>query len=214
MEPLLTVGDVAKYLKVTPRTVYSFLESGTLKGVKIGRSWRIRKHDLEMLGGKSIPVYENHRQLSGDAAMDARNRLIAELMDFDEEGLRDLARLISIMKSDRSLRRYKAIFDAMPCATLVVDSAGNVTVANAAAVRLLGMTVADLKTRKIGELPGMEALAEIDNVFDAARREGGSTVLALQGRIGEASAPIQWIQVCLCGQDDAIVQFCCNAHVG
>ena len=41
MEKILTAEEVAEYLKVNIRTVYKLLESGELRGRKIGRIWRI-----------------------------------------------------------------------------------------------------------------------------------------------------------------------------
>lgn len=41
MERILTADEVAEYLKVNIRTVYKLLESGELRGIKVGRIWRI-----------------------------------------------------------------------------------------------------------------------------------------------------------------------------
>lgn len=43
---LLTKEQVAKVLQVTPRTVHSYIESGELPAVKIGRRVRITTEDL------------------------------------------------------------------------------------------------------------------------------------------------------------------------
>ncbi len=47
MEGLLTVEQTAEKLQVSKITVYRLLELGKLKGVKIGRVWRICLYDLE-----------------------------------------------------------------------------------------------------------------------------------------------------------------------
>ena len=44
---LLTVRDAAKYLKIHPETVRTKLREGTLKGVKVGTVWRIKREDLD-----------------------------------------------------------------------------------------------------------------------------------------------------------------------
>ncbi|MCX5888201.1 MAG: helix-turn-helix domain-containing protein [Deltaproteobacteria bacterium] len=46
-EKLLTPEDAAKALVVKPETVREWLRTGKLKGVKMGRLWRIREKDLE-----------------------------------------------------------------------------------------------------------------------------------------------------------------------
>jgi excisionase family DNA binding protein len=45
-EQVLTVKEVAKYLKVNERTIYRMAEAGRLPAFKIGNSWRVRESDL------------------------------------------------------------------------------------------------------------------------------------------------------------------------
>lgn len=47
MEQLLTPEEVADKLRVTRRTVYEWLRTGRLKGLKAGPFWRIRPVDLD-----------------------------------------------------------------------------------------------------------------------------------------------------------------------
>jgi len=47
-EELLTVKGAAKVLSVKPTTVREWLKAGKLKGVKMGRLWRIRESELEV----------------------------------------------------------------------------------------------------------------------------------------------------------------------
>lgn len=44
---LMTAGEAAKVLKVSPKTVYVMMQSGEIAAVKFGRSVRIRRVDLE-----------------------------------------------------------------------------------------------------------------------------------------------------------------------
>lgn len=44
---LLTPEEVAERLAVTPRSIRIWLRQGKLKGVRVGRLWRIRERDLE-----------------------------------------------------------------------------------------------------------------------------------------------------------------------
>jgi len=46
-DQLLTVKEVAEYLNVHELTVRRHLESGKLKGYKVGNRWRIKRVDLE-----------------------------------------------------------------------------------------------------------------------------------------------------------------------
>lgn len=46
-EKLLTPEQVAERLQVTVQTIYTWMRSGYLPSVKMGRLWRIRPDDLE-----------------------------------------------------------------------------------------------------------------------------------------------------------------------
>lgn len=45
-EDIMTVSEVAKYLKISEVTTYKFVQEGKIPAFKIGRSWRIKKQDL------------------------------------------------------------------------------------------------------------------------------------------------------------------------
>lgn len=45
-EELLTVDEVAEFLRTSPNTIYRWLRAGKLPGVKLGKEWRIRKETL------------------------------------------------------------------------------------------------------------------------------------------------------------------------
>lgn len=46
-DPVLTIKDVADYLKVNERTIYRLAASGNLPGFKVGNSWRFKQSELE-----------------------------------------------------------------------------------------------------------------------------------------------------------------------
>lgn len=46
-ERFYTIKEVAELLKVSDGAVRKWLKSGKLKGIKLGRIWRIKKSDLE-----------------------------------------------------------------------------------------------------------------------------------------------------------------------
>lgn len=47
-EPILTIKDVADYLKVNERTIYRLAAKGEVPGFKVGNSWRFKQHELEL----------------------------------------------------------------------------------------------------------------------------------------------------------------------
>ena len=46
---VMTVRDVADYLKLDERTVYNLANSGKLPAVKIGKQWRFRRSMIDRL---------------------------------------------------------------------------------------------------------------------------------------------------------------------
>lgn len=46
VERFLTVGEVAKHLRVSNMTVYRLVNSGQLAAVRVGRGYRIREDDV------------------------------------------------------------------------------------------------------------------------------------------------------------------------
>lgn len=73
-DEVLTVQEVARYLKLAPKTVYALVSSGELRSFRVGRAVRCRKVDVEAfitaraLGGEgdSPPSHES-TPTSGDA---------------------------------------------------------------------------------------------------------------------------------------------------
>lgn len=47
MSEIMTVEDVAKYLKIDESTVYLWAQRGKLPAIKIGRFWRFKKEDID-----------------------------------------------------------------------------------------------------------------------------------------------------------------------
>ena len=46
-EEVLTIRDVAEYLKVTDKTVYGLAQQSRIPGFKVGGQWRFRRRDIE-----------------------------------------------------------------------------------------------------------------------------------------------------------------------
>jgi excisionase family DNA binding protein len=46
-EPLLTVGEVARTMRVSNMTVYRLVKSGQLAAIRVGKNYRIRRTDVE-----------------------------------------------------------------------------------------------------------------------------------------------------------------------
>jgi excisionase family DNA binding protein len=46
-DEIMTVEEVAKYLKMKPQTVYKWAQEGRIPGAKLGKEWRFRKRILD-----------------------------------------------------------------------------------------------------------------------------------------------------------------------
>lgn len=44
---LLTVAEACRYLKVSPRTLFRYIQDRHLPGFKLGKDWRFARTDLE-----------------------------------------------------------------------------------------------------------------------------------------------------------------------
>ena len=45
--PILTLAEVARYLRVHPSTVYRLLKSNQLPAFRVGKDWRFRLEDID-----------------------------------------------------------------------------------------------------------------------------------------------------------------------
>ena len=48
-EDILTIREVADYLKINEKTAYRLAAEGKLPGFKVGGAWRFRKDEIERL---------------------------------------------------------------------------------------------------------------------------------------------------------------------
>ena len=46
-DEILTLGEVAEYLKLAEKTAYRLAAEGKLPGFKVAGSWRFKKEDIE-----------------------------------------------------------------------------------------------------------------------------------------------------------------------
>jgi PTS system nitrogen regulatory IIA component len=53
---ILTIEEVAKYLRVSERTVYEWAQKGEIPAGKIGTAWRFKKTDIESWVNERLPA--------------------------------------------------------------------------------------------------------------------------------------------------------------
>jgi excisionase family DNA binding protein len=68
---ILTIEEVATYLRLTPQTIYKWAQEKRIPAVKLGKEWRFRRSvidrwfDAQLTGGDAS---------SGDPKLDTSNR--------------------------------------------------------------------------------------------------------------------------------------------
>lgn len=59
---IMTVGELAEYLKVSRTTIYMLAQQGSIPGNKVGKSWRFHKDAIdEWLRTRSRKVKRNKK---------------------------------------------------------------------------------------------------------------------------------------------------------
>jgi excisionase family DNA binding protein len=43
MDDIMTLEEIAKYLKLKPQTIYTWAQDGRIQAAKLGKEWRFRK---------------------------------------------------------------------------------------------------------------------------------------------------------------------------
>lgn len=51
---ILTTEEVAKFLKMSPQTIWRWINQGKMPAFKLGGVWRVRKSDLDKMIDKKI----------------------------------------------------------------------------------------------------------------------------------------------------------------
>jgi len=62
MDEILTVREVAKYLKLSRTTIWRWCNEGKLQAFKVGRGWRIHRSDIEKITGLNTQNYGETEQ--------------------------------------------------------------------------------------------------------------------------------------------------------
>jgi excisionase family DNA binding protein len=47
MDEIMTLEEVAKYLKLKPQTIYSWAQNDKIPAAKLGKEWRFRKSVID-----------------------------------------------------------------------------------------------------------------------------------------------------------------------
>lgn len=93
-EEIYTVEQFAERLKLHPKTVRRFIREGRLRAVKVGKSYRILRSDMEAMTGAT----------PGARPTSARVTAIVDLSDVEPAKAQSLARVLPAMRMGREAR--------------------------------------------------------------------------------------------------------------
>ena len=61
-DEMLTIEDVAAYLKLKPQTIYKWAQTGKIPGAKFGKEWRFRRSAIEQWIDRQISSQAGNAQ--------------------------------------------------------------------------------------------------------------------------------------------------------
>jgi excisionase family DNA binding protein len=110
MEELLTIAQVAKHLQVSVATVRRLIDAGELRGVRVGRLWRVPKAAVEEYLGGDDPLYalEALARNGGEGAGDKAREIFAK-MQADLPGMVERVRALEGPEAANVLRLYETL---------------------------------------------------------------------------------------------------------
>ena len=79
-DDILTIEEVAKYLRVSDRTVYDWAQKGEIPAGKIGTVWRFKKSEVENWVNERLSSSSNTKRT--DASVQVKNILSPDRVDF------------------------------------------------------------------------------------------------------------------------------------
>ena len=66
-DDVMTVREVADYLKVKDRTIYRLVANGDMPGFKVGGSWRFRKAEIDRwTDANAVGPGEENKRMTGE----------------------------------------------------------------------------------------------------------------------------------------------------
>jgi PTS system nitrogen regulatory IIA component len=117
MNEIMTLEEVAKYLRVSERTVYDWAQKGDIPGGKLGTAWRFKRADIEQWVSNKLehtPSEPQQAPIALDSSMSellSADRVVLLDVDTKENALKALVEVLAespLIKKKRDLE--EAIF--------------------------------------------------------------------------------------------------------
>lgn len=110
---ILTIEEVADYLRVSERTVYDWAQKGQIPGGKLGTAWRFKRSEIEQWVDRRLRA--GSASTASSAAFSLQSILTSDRVLFLEESSKEpaLRRLASVLATAPTIRDRKEIEAAM-----------------------------------------------------------------------------------------------------
>ncbi len=106
MTELMTVEEVARYLKVTEKTIYRLLEHGALPAVKVGHQWRFDKANVDRWLRNSSTLRSNVLIIDDEVSVRAMLTEIVRELGYTATGAASAREALEVLNHER----YDLIF--------------------------------------------------------------------------------------------------------
>lgn len=73
-DEMLTIEELASYLKLKPQTIYKWAQSGKIPGAKFGKEWRFRRSQIEAWIDSHMPPPATDMKASQDGVGQSESR--------------------------------------------------------------------------------------------------------------------------------------------
>jgi PTS system nitrogen regulatory IIA component len=109
-DEILTIEEVARYLRVSERTVYDWAQKGTIPSGKIGTVWRFKRSDIESWVNEHLSV---HSPLSQKGILSVESLVLPERIVFLECAVKNeaLMTLAGVLGAAPQVKNHKELID-------------------------------------------------------------------------------------------------------
>lgn len=112
MHGIMTIEEVAEYLRVSERTVYDWAQKGELPGGKLGTTWRFKREDVEDWVNSRLSKKPETKAVSGattSAILTAERVILVEEADKDTI----LRRLVDLLAESPFVRSRTELLEGI-----------------------------------------------------------------------------------------------------
>lgn len=86
-----TVEQISEMLNIHPKTIQRYIREGKLRAIKVGKSWRVSRHDLR--------VFLESSDVRSSDSIAERTIIASSVIDITSNGFEDAIRIMNLLTS-------------------------------------------------------------------------------------------------------------------